>query len=68
MPQHLEDFGQTLTFQRGGSIPHCHRFCTTFLIETVPDRWIGSGGPTAWPSRYPDLTPMDFFLWDVLRI
>ena len=26
------------------------------------DRWIGRGGPTVWPPRSPDLTPMDYFL------
>jgi hypothetical protein len=25
-------------------------------------RWIGRGGPIAWPSRSPDLTPLDYFL------
>jgi hypothetical protein len=24
------------------------------------DRWIGRGGPTAWPPRSPDLNPLDF--------
>ena len=27
------------------------------------DRWVGRGGPMAWPSRSADLTPMDYFLW-----
>ena len=25
--------------------------------------WIGISGPTAWPTRSPDLTCLDFFLW-----
>jgi hypothetical protein len=25
-------------------------------------RWIGRGGPIAWPFRSPDLTPLIFFL------
>lgn len=27
------------------------------------NRWIGRGGPNAWPARSPDLNPLDFFLW-----
>lgn len=27
------------------------------------NRWIGRGGPIAWPARSPDLNPLDFFLW-----
>lgn len=34
-----------------------------YLNEKYPNRWIGRGGPIAWPARSPDLTPLDFFLW-----
>ncbi|KAJ4437533.1 hypothetical protein ANN_17678 [Periplaneta americana] len=30
-------------------------------------RWIGRGGPTSWPPRSPDLTPLYFFLWRFLK-
>jgi hypothetical protein len=33
----------------------------SFLDETFPGGWVGRGGPTAWPPRSPDLTPLDFF-------
>jgi hypothetical protein len=26
------------------------------------DRWMGSGGPTAWPPCSPDLNPLEFYL------
>jgi hypothetical protein len=32
------------------------------------DRRIGTGGPTAWPPRSPDLNPLDFYLWGYLNI
>jgi hypothetical protein len=67
MPQLLEDFGQTLIFQQDGAPPHYHRSVNDFLNETVPERWIGRGGPTAWPPRSPDLTSMDFFLWECVK-
>jgi hypothetical protein len=31
------------------ALPHLHRDVTTFLDETFPGRWVGRGGPTAWP-------------------
>ncbi|KAJ4429330.1 hypothetical protein ANN_26334 [Periplaneta americana] len=30
-------------------------------------RWIGRGGPVAWPAQSPDLTPLDFFLWGCMK-
>ncbi|KAJ4428119.1 hypothetical protein ANN_24133 [Periplaneta americana] len=40
-------------------------------VETLhnhfPGRWIGRGGPIAWPPRSPDLTPLDFFLWGFVK-
>ncbi|KAJ4439818.1 hypothetical protein ANN_07946 [Periplaneta americana] len=37
------------------------------LDRRFPDRWIGRGGPVAWPSRSPDLNPLDFYLWGHLK-
>jgi hypothetical protein len=31
------------------------------------DRWIGRGGPTAWPPRSPDLNPLDSYLWGYIN-
>jgi hypothetical protein len=33
------------------------------LSNTCHDRGICRGGPTAWPPRSPDLSPLDFYLW-----
>jgi len=30
-------------------------------------KWIGRDGLTPWPPRSPDITPLDFFLWGMLR-
>ena len=38
-----------------------------WLDEHFPDRWIGRRGFVEWPARSPDLTPLDFFLWGVLK-
>jgi hypothetical protein len=32
------------------------------LNVNFPGRWIGRGGPIAWPPRSPDLTPLNFSL------
>jgi hypothetical protein len=37
------------------------------LSNTYHNRWIGRGGPTAWPPRSPDLNPLDFYLWGHLN-
>jgi hypothetical protein len=37
------------------------------LSNTYHDRWIGTGGHTAWPSRPPDFNPMNLYLWEHLK-
>ena len=32
------------------------------MKDTFPERWIGRDGPIPWPPRFPDITPLDFFL------
>jgi len=32
-----------------------------FLDEQLPGSWIGYRGPTPWPPKSPDLSPLDFF-------
>ena len=38
-----------------------------FLNNNYTNRWIGRRGPTAWPARYSDLNPLDFYLWGHLK-
>jgi hypothetical protein len=67
-PQFGEDDHEgRMHFQQDGAPPHyntdvrkCHR--TRF-----PGRWIGRAAPILWPPRHPDLTPLDFFLWDFVK-
>jgi hypothetical protein len=33
------------------------------LNRMYPNRWIGRRSPRHWPARFPDLNPLDFFLW-----
>lgn len=38
-----------------------------FLDATFPDRWIGNGGPTEWSQHSPDIKPLDFILWRIVK-
>ena len=59
----LIDSQSTIIFQQDGAPPHWRLRVRQFLNETFSDRWIGRDGPISWPSRSPDITPLDFFLW-----
>jgi len=37
------------------------------LDASFPNRWIGRNGPTPWPPRSPDITTLDFFLWEYVK-
>lgn len=54
-------------FQQDGAPPHFTREVREFLDVTFPNRWIGRRGPIEWPSRSPDLSPLDFFYWGLLK-
>ena len=38
-----------------------------FLDVTFPNRWTGRDGPTPWPPRSPDITPLQFLLWRYVK-
>ena len=38
-----------------------------FLNQHFANKWIGRGGPIAWPARSTDLNPLDFHLWGQLK-
>ena len=40
--------------------PHFSRVARQFLNQHFANKWIGRGGPVAWPARSPDLNPLDF--------
>ncbi|CAH0382002.1 unnamed protein product [Bemisia tabaci] len=54
-------------FQQDGAPVHFKISVRTFLNQQYPGRWIGRGGPIAWPPRSPDLTCLDFYLWGKLK-
>ena len=66
VPQ-LEEFQPRVVFQQDGAPPHWGSIVRDFLNETFPNQWIGRNGPTPWPPRSPDITPLDFLLWDYVK-
>lgn len=62
-----QDDMDNFMFMQDGAPPHWSRAVRDFLDEWLPNRWVGRGGPIAWPARSPDLTPCDFFLWSFVR-
>ena len=71
LPGLLEDIPlmirSQMYFQHDGAPPHYTRHVREFLNESFPNRWLGRGGPIAWPPRSPDLTPMDYYLWGHMK-
>lgn len=57
----------SMYYQHDGCPAHYQVDVRNHLNSEFGDRWIGRGGPVAWPPRSPDLTPMDFFLWSEVK-
>ena len=72
LPSLLEDIPlmirSQMYLQHDGAPPHYTRHVRDYLNESFPNRWLGRGGPIAWPSRSPDLTPLDYYLWDHMKM
>jgi hypothetical protein len=66
LPQ-LSNLQPGIVFQQDGAPPHWNLNVRAFLDTTFPGRWIGRGGPIAWPPRSPDVTPLDFFMWGYVK-
>ena len=71
LPKQLED-GPLATriamyFQHYGAPPHYTRHVMQHLNDPSPNRWIGRGSTINWPPRSPDLTPLDFCLWGLMK-
>ena len=55
-------------FQQDGAPPHFHVNVRNFLYHIFNTRWIGwSGSAMEFPPRSSDLSPLDFYLWGILK-
>lgn len=55
-----------IIFQQDGAPPHFNGHVRQWLTENYPT-WIGRAGPVPWPARSPDLSPLDFFVWGMMK-
>jgi len=62
-----EEFQPWIIFQKDGVPPHWGSHVRRVLDAKFPNRWTGRDGPTPWPPRSPDITPLDFFLWGYVK-
>jgi hypothetical protein len=68
LPKLLEDVPLSVRarvwYMHDGAPAHFNRAVRDVLSNTNRNRWIGRGGPTAWPPpSKPDLNPLNFYLW-----
>lgn len=71
LPELLQDvpfhIKRAMWIQHDGAPAHYTLDVRQYLNQKFPNRWIGRGGPVAWPARSPDLNPLDFFLWGYVK-
>ena len=63
----FEDEFEDFIFHQDGAPAHYANSVRNLLNEKLPGKWIGRRGPIEWPARSPDLTPLDFFFWGVIK-
>ena len=61
------DNHHSLCFQQDGATCHTARQTMDNLRQIFGNQIISCGGDINWPSRSPDLTALDFFLWRYLK-
>lgn len=71
LPELLENvplnIRQEMWLQHDGAPAHFSLVVQDHLNQQFGVRWIGRGGPIAWPPRSPDMTPLDFYLWGHMK-
>jgi len=71
LPKQLEDVPLAtriaMYFQHDGAPSHYTRHVMQHPNDTFPNRWIGRGNTINWPPRSPDLIPLDFCLWGLMK-
>jgi hypothetical protein len=56
-----------LHFMHDGAPAHFSFGACRYLNRKIPGRWIGRGGPIAWPPRSPGLNPLDLYSWGHIK-
>ena len=63
----MENQFEEMLFQQDGAPAHYANIVRNYLNDKLQHAWIGRRGTTEWPPRSPDLTPLDFFFWGVMK-
>ena len=58
---------EEVVFQQDGAPAHYANKVRNLLNEKFPGTWIGRRVSIEWPARSPDLSPLDFFFWGVMK-
>jgi len=53
---------QQMYYQHDGAPPHFSQVVRQYLNHKFPNQWIGRGGAQNWPSRSPDVNPLDYHM------
>ncbi len=57
----------TTLLPTGWSPDHYSLAVRQYLDDVFPGKWIGRRGAVEFPPRSPDLTPMDFCVWGIVK-
>jgi hypothetical protein len=57
----------SLWFQQDGATSHTTRLSKQTIRRLFPGKVISRNGDVTWPSRSPDLSACDYFLWGYLK-
>ena len=56
-----------MCYQHDGASPHFSQVVRQYLNHKFPNRWIGRGGTQNWPTRSPDLNPLDYHVLGYMK-
>ena len=64
---YCQPLGTDVWFEQDGCPAHYANVVRNWLNEHFADRWFGRRGPIEWPARSPDLSPLDFAVWAIIK-
>jgi len=70
LPRYLEDMlinGPGHMYLQHHEVPNSSYEVRNLLNFRFPGRWIGRGGPQNWPARSPNLSPLDCYVWGMIK-
>ena len=62
----IQPFPDNIIWQKDGAPPHNRKIVRGFLNDKF-NKCIGRWGTTQWPACSPDLSPMDFSVWGIMK-